>query len=992
MRKWLAIALVCAMVAAFGLPALASPFADVPANHWAYNAVSQLAAYGLVEGFPDGTFKGNEPMTRYQMAMVVARLLVSLDAQIKSEIEAAKGSLKAAAPAAEKPAEQPAPEEKPALERVVEKTIVEKLDTEQLEALASKVAQVSDEVSGLESKVTGLEGRVTGVEGAVGDLKAQVGGLDERVGSVEAKADSAGAEAATARQEVSALDEELKTELAKKGLDLDLSLQNAIEAKAAELIAMIDGLKEEFSRELDILGIRVSALEEQLTFVNAKIDDIRAGMEAMDKRIGDVEAKTAAIDEKATAIGEKLEGHIASTAASISSLDQKIAGVDTKTTAVGQKLDAYIAGHEKVSLSGSSELVFEDADIVGTPDKAWIDPNDIFDDEPYSDGTYQDKYEGVYSKFYHDLNLKLKADVAQGVVVEAGLEARNKFGNGWENPFEIESLSLDVRTPGALKHVFAGSVALPEGTFQPYTLTLDRLLDDDDEPIYEGAYAEVGFGPVSTTAMVLRLNEPKAATTDPEAPAQYARYATGVDTKVAVTDSLKVGASWVRVADDVGSLRDVNMTGITADSQSVYGVTGDLKIADGWTLSGEFAKLQGATWKKNTDTDNDGEYDAYDFDAKASDSASAARLDASGKVGSLGLKASYTRVTEDFLPVLVNTDDDEAPGYVEPDVKKYSLDAEFPVENIMGGKLTLSGGYSVSGDQDWKDEKVATGKAGAKLETKLLGFGVTAGVNAEAKNYSIYQFDSTGGDNPDITFDGAKSLNLGASVEAKWGPATASYEYSKVGYDFSNASHPSVALGSKPKVGDWYNKSKLGLGVEFKPVEGVSLTGGYELAKTDDLLGVKWDDEEFEVKDVKEATVKAGVDTTLKVSDAVTLGAGYTYERSADLLVSPEEMLTYKSIAKASLSTKLSDKSTIEGKVEYAKLDKENHQVLDADGNVIVVLPVTNTRAEVNYTYDITTNTALKLGYIYLKSDTSAADNTGDYTAKVLSASLKVTF
>ena len=36
-------------------PAFAQPFADTPTNHWAYDAIAELAAKGLVEGYPDGT-------------------------------------------------------------------------------------------------------------------------------------------------------------------------------------------------------------------------------------------------------------------------------------------------------------------------------------------------------------------------------------------------------------------------------------------------------------------------------------------------------------------------------------------------------------------------------------------------------------------------------------------------------------------------------------------------------------------------------------------------------------------------------------------------------------------------------------------------------------------------------------------------------------------------------------------------------------------------
>ena len=65
-----------------GLPsrAPATPFADVPANHWAYAAIASLAADGLIEGYPDGSFKGDRPLTRYEMAAIVARVVARIQA------------------------------------------------------------------------------------------------------------------------------------------------------------------------------------------------------------------------------------------------------------------------------------------------------------------------------------------------------------------------------------------------------------------------------------------------------------------------------------------------------------------------------------------------------------------------------------------------------------------------------------------------------------------------------------------------------------------------------------------------------------------------------------------------------------------------------------------------------------------------------------------------------------------------------------------------
>ena len=70
--------LVLAMAMALGVTAsayAANPFSDVPAGHWAYDAVNKLAAEGVVEGYPDGTYGGDRLMTRYEMAQITAKAM-----------------------------------------------------------------------------------------------------------------------------------------------------------------------------------------------------------------------------------------------------------------------------------------------------------------------------------------------------------------------------------------------------------------------------------------------------------------------------------------------------------------------------------------------------------------------------------------------------------------------------------------------------------------------------------------------------------------------------------------------------------------------------------------------------------------------------------------------------------------------------------------------------------------------------------------------------
>lgn len=53
----------------------ASPFSDVDHNDWSYKAVAELSEQGVIDGYPDGSFKGNKEISRFETAQIVARLL-----------------------------------------------------------------------------------------------------------------------------------------------------------------------------------------------------------------------------------------------------------------------------------------------------------------------------------------------------------------------------------------------------------------------------------------------------------------------------------------------------------------------------------------------------------------------------------------------------------------------------------------------------------------------------------------------------------------------------------------------------------------------------------------------------------------------------------------------------------------------------------------------------------------------------------------------------
>ena len=77
MRKALLSTCAAALLAASASTAFAAanPFEDVPEGHWAYDAVAQLAADGVIKGYGDGTYRGDPKITRFEMAKMVARAM-----------------------------------------------------------------------------------------------------------------------------------------------------------------------------------------------------------------------------------------------------------------------------------------------------------------------------------------------------------------------------------------------------------------------------------------------------------------------------------------------------------------------------------------------------------------------------------------------------------------------------------------------------------------------------------------------------------------------------------------------------------------------------------------------------------------------------------------------------------------------------------------------------------------------------------------------------
>ena len=91
--KRLILTLLAATLVSGALAQNSTSFPDIPANHWAADAVNRIANLGIVIGFPDGTFRGNEAFTRYQAALVISRLLDVVNQNVNSSLAMTKSDI-----------------------------------------------------------------------------------------------------------------------------------------------------------------------------------------------------------------------------------------------------------------------------------------------------------------------------------------------------------------------------------------------------------------------------------------------------------------------------------------------------------------------------------------------------------------------------------------------------------------------------------------------------------------------------------------------------------------------------------------------------------------------------------------------------------------------------------------------------------------------------------------------------------------------------------
>ncbi|AFZ66678.1 S-layer homology domain-containing protein [Deinococcus peraridilitoris] len=210
----------------------APTLSDVPAGHWAADAVSRLVSEGVILGFPDGTFRGNENLTRYQAAVIIARVLDQI-AQGNVQVEG---------------------DTMTSLQNAVQELAAD------LAALGVRVADLEenaatkDDIARIEERLNDL-GVAGGDEGAVTELQGTIDELTARVDELSSNFDTLRADVDDNASSIAALN------------DLTVLLNQDILSLQDRVSALETGKADR--ADLDALAGRVGGVETRLGAVEA---------------------------------------------------------------------------------------------------------------------------------------------------------------------------------------------------------------------------------------------------------------------------------------------------------------------------------------------------------------------------------------------------------------------------------------------------------------------------------------------------------------------------------------------------------------------------------------------------------------------------------------------------------------------------------------------------------------------------------------------------
>ncbi len=338
----------------------ARSFSDVPVNHWAYEAVTTLSKLGILSGMPDGTFQGNNPMTRYQVAVAMKKLLDYLTQQIEKSVSTGdlQGVIKrlstvedlvsTALTRVQRNTEQIAASDQ-TLQTVLAEisnlkaTIVDiaqvKKDMPTMIAasenkmmtmynqLSSKVSALERNISDLQAQISNqvlaqLRGNIDAINANVSSISSKVDLLPARIDTVAKSVDQVKVDVAAVSKRIDAVESNIQTLLTLRKSFTDLEARVAM--LESKLATDVDSLKKALTTTSNQLDARLSLVEGQVASLATDVEKLKRDV-----------ADAAQAAKKVSV----LEGNVGTLAGQVVSLNQKLSQNEQEIASVKKTVD-----------------------------------------------------------------------------------------------------------------------------------------------------------------------------------------------------------------------------------------------------------------------------------------------------------------------------------------------------------------------------------------------------------------------------------------------------------------------------------------------------------------------------------------------------------------------------------------------------------------------------------------------------------------------------
>lgn len=329
-------------------------FRDIPKGHWAESFVTRLEEVGIATGFPDGTYRGDEAVTRYQIAVFLVRTLDYVFQTVDSNLQNLKATL-----------ESTTNEKLDAVKQDIEKLQIELEDVKvvldlhdqdiiklydlvnsiqdkfiytdedgnqqeiDLVALKNDIQTISEILNGLAAQLgdvdyllrkqisdttKDLQSKIDAIKRIVENIKNQLAGLQETHELVEARLNELDEAAANSYRTLSDAILGLQEELNTSNSELKELLETKADKEAfASLVSRVELLEEYVNMIYDVLGTKVSSeefetamteLDVRLSELETKVLNIQStidtGLPAIRDMVYELSSNLAALEERVT--------------------------------------------------------------------------------------------------------------------------------------------------------------------------------------------------------------------------------------------------------------------------------------------------------------------------------------------------------------------------------------------------------------------------------------------------------------------------------------------------------------------------------------------------------------------------------------------------------------------------------------------------------------------------------------------------------------------